>query len=146
MITSTQPSILNQTDKRPGNRLNVALWSVQLLLAAMFGMAGYMKLSEPISQLSAMLPFAAQIPETLVRFIGASELAGALGLILPAATRIKPALTPLAASGLLLIMVLAAGFHISRGEISHLPINAILGLLAAFIAWGRFKKAPIPRR
>jgi len=147
MTTSTQETpILNKSDTRPHNRLNVALWITQLLLAAMFGMAGYMKLSEPISHLSAMLPFAAQIPEWLVRFIGAAELAGALGLILPAATRILPVLTPLAASGLLTIMVLASGFHISRGEISHLPINAVLGSLAAFIAWGRFKKAPTPRR
>jgi len=108
-------------------------------------MAGYMKVSQPISQLSAMLPFAAQVPEGLVRFIGAAELAGALGLILPAATRILPVLTPLAASGLLLIMVLAAGFHISRGEISNLPVNAVLGSLAAFIAWGRFNKPPTSR-
>jgi putative oxidoreductase len=123
MITSTQDtSTSDKLDKHQHNRLNVALWSMQFLLAAMFGMAGYMKLSQPISQLAAMLPFAAQVPEGLVRFIGAAELAGALGLILPAATRILPVLTPLAASGLLLIMVLASGFHISRGEISNLPI------------------------
>ncbi len=146
MTTSTQDtSILNKSAKRQHNRLNVALWIAQLLLAVGFGMAGFMKISQPISQLAAMLPFAAQVPEWLVRFIGTAELAGALGLILPAATRVLPVLTPMAASGLLVIMVLASGFHISRGEFSHLPVNAILGSLAAFVAWGRFKMASTSR-
>ena len=73
------------------------------------------------------------------------ELAGGLGLILPAATRIRPLLTPLAATGLLTIMVLAAGFHLSRGESGPL-INFTFGAMAAFIAWGRFKKAPLQAR
>jgi putative oxidoreductase len=80
----------------------------------------------------------------MVRFIGACELAGAVGLILPAATRIRPMLTPLAASGLVVVMLLAMAFHISRGEAAQaLPINLTLGALAAFVAWGRFRKAPI---
>jgi hypothetical protein len=86
------------------------------------------------------------VPVGLVRFIGASELAGALGLILPAATRIKPSLTPLAASGLIVVMVLAAAFHASRGELQALPINFVLGGLAAFVAWGRFRRAPVEAR
>ena len=68
---------------------------------------------------------------------------GAIGLILPAATKIKPTLTPLAALGLLTIMILAMAFHLSRGEAQALPINMVLGGLAAFVAWGRTKKAPI---
>jgi putative oxidoreductase len=76
------------------------------------------------------------VPRWLVRFIGTSELLGALGLILPAAMRIKPALTGFAALGLLTIMVLAALFHVSRGEFGMLPINSVLGALAAFVAWG----------
>ena len=83
------------------------------------------------------------MPLPLVRFIGVSELAGAIGLILPAATKIKPTLTPLAALGLLTIMILAMAFHLSRGEAQALPINMALGGLAAFVAWGRTKKAPI---
>ena len=83
------------------------------------------------------------LPPALVRFIGASELAGALGLVLPSATRIRPLLTPLAAMGLVIVMLLAALFHISRGEWLALPINAVLGGLAAFVAWGRLRKAPI---
>ena len=136
----------NKSKASPSKRLSVGLWTNQILLAVMFGMAGFMKATQPISQLSAMLPFVAQMPEGLVRFIGASELAGAVGLILPAALRIVPVLTPLAASGLVVVMVLAAGFHISRGEFSNVPVNFILGSLAAFVAWGRLKMVPISKR
>ena len=68
---------------------------------------------------------------------------GAIGLILPAATKIKPSLTPLAALGLLTIMILAMAFHLSRGEVQATPVNIVLGGLAAFVAWGRTKRAPI---
>jgi putative oxidoreductase len=136
----------NKSNANPRKGLSVALWISQILLAVMFGMAGFMKATQPIDQLSGMLPFVAQVPEGLVRFIGASELAGAVGLILPAALRILPVLTPLAASGLVVVMVLAAGFHISRGEFSNLPVNFILGSLAAFVAWGRLKMVPISKR
>jgi len=136
----------NKSKANPRRRLSIALWISQVLLAVMFGMAGFMKATQPIDQLSAMLPFAAQVPEPLVRFIGASELAGAIGLILPAALGILPLLTPLAASGLVVVMVLAAGFHISRGEFSHVPVNFVLGSLAAFIAWGRLKMAQNSKR
>jgi len=73
----------------------------------------------------------------LVRFIGVVELAGALGVILPAATRIQPRLTPLAAAGLATIMVLAIPFHLMRGELKEIVINLALGGLAAFVACGR---------
>ena len=136
----------NKSKANPRKGLSVALWISQILLAVMFGMAGFMKATQPIDQLSAMLPFVAQMPEGLVRFIGASELAGAVGLILPAALRILPVLTPLAASGLVVVMVLAAGFHISRGEFSNVPVNFILGSLAAFVAWGRLKMMHISKR
>ena len=81
-----------------------------------------------------------------MRVIGVAELLGALGLILPAATRVKPMLTPLAASGLATVTLLAAIFHISRGELGALPIPLVLGGLAAFVAWGRAAKAPIAPR
>jgi hypothetical protein len=110
-------------------------------------MAGVMKVGAPLAQLGAKMAWVNAVPAGLVRFIGASELAGALGLVLPASTRIKPSLTPLAALGIVLIMVLAAGFHISRGEAAQgVPMNLILGGLAAFVAWGRWKKAPISPR
>jgi hypothetical protein len=85
------------------------------------------------------------LPPALVRFIGVSELAGALGLIMPAITRIKPRLTPLAAAGLVLVMIFAAAFHILRGELGALLINATLGSRASSPGDGcaerRFKPA-----
>ena len=123
--------------------LHITLWIAQAILAAMFLMSGFMKLSQPIDQLSKMLPWAAQVPEALVRFIGVAEVLGAVGLILPSLLRIQPKLTPIAAVGLALVMLFAVVFHISRGETPMIGMNFILIAIAAFIAWGRFKKAPI---
>lgn len=123
--------------------LHISLWIAQVLLAAMFLMSGFMKVSQPIDQLSKMLPWTAQVSEGLVRFIGASEILGAFGLMLPSLVRIQPKLTPIAAVGLALVMLFAAAFHISRGETPAIGMNFILIALAAFVAWGRFKKAPI---
>jgi putative oxidoreductase len=130
----------------PSKALNIGLWIVQLVLAAMFGMAGVMKSTAPIPELAAQMGWPGVLPPALVRFIGVSELAGAIGLVLPAATRIKPQLTPLAAAGLVVVMLLAAVFHIVRGEFGALPFNIGLGAAAAFVAWGRWTKAPIPPR
>ena len=123
--------------------LHVTLWIAQVLLAAMFLMSGLMKVSQPIDQLSKMLPWASQVPEALVRFIGIAEFLGALGLILPSLLRVQPKLTPIAAVGLALVQLFAIAFHISRGETGVIGMNFILLLIAAFIAWGRFKKAPV---
>ena len=124
--------------------MNVLLWLVQILLACAFGMAGFMKSTQAVDVLAANgINWAPQLPLALVRFIGISEFLGAVGLILPALTKIKPFLTPLAALGLLTIMILAMGFHVSRGEAGALPFNIVLGGLAAFVAWGRTSKAPI---
>jgi uncharacterized membrane protein YphA (DoxX/SURF4 family) len=125
---------------------NVSLWVVQIVLASAFGIAGIMKAALPISVLAQNMGWPGAVPPALVRFIGVSELAGAIGLILPAATRIGPMLTPLAGAGLVVVMVLAAAFHLSRGEFDPLPINFTLGALAAFVGWGRLKLAPIHRR
>lgn len=100
-------------------------------------MAGFMKSTQPIETLGATLPWVNGVPAALVRFIGISELAGGLGLILPQLTGIRPQLTPLAAWGLALVMVLAAIFHISQGEYPAVAFNAVLGGLAAFTAYKR---------
>ncbi|WP_224247382.1 DoxX family protein [Hyalangium gracile] len=126
--------------------LHVTLWAVQAVLALSFGMAGVMKLTMPMADLAQMLGWPGAVPPALVRFIGASELAGAIGLIVPAWSRIKPGLTALAGAGLALVMLLAIGFHVSRGELAALPVNLVLGGLAAFVAWGRARKAPIAPR
>lgn len=124
-----------------GRGLHIGLWVAQGLLAVGFGMAGLMKLTTPYQQLVSSQAWAQSMPEALLRFIGLSEVAGALGVILPAATRIKPILSPIAAVGLVTIMILATGVHLMHGEP---PIaNVVLGGLAAFVAWGRFKRVPI---
>lgn len=124
---------------------HVTLWIAQILLAGMFLAAGVMKTLTPIAELSQSLPMAAEMP-ILTRFIGIVELAGGLGLLLPAALRIWPQLTVLAAAGLGLVMVLALIFHIARGEYASIGINIALGTVSTFIAWGRLHKAPIISR
>lgn len=124
---------------------HVSLWIVQVLLAAIFLMAGFIKTTTPMAEFSQMMPMAAEMP-ALFRFIGVSEFAGGLGLLLPAALRVRPQLTVLAAAALALVMVLAMIFHIARGEASFIPTNIVLGALAALVAWGRTYKAPITPR
>lgn len=123
--------------------MKIVLWILQGLLALMFMGAGFMKLTFTIADLATKLPWANQIPEALIRFIGASELLGGIGIILPSLLRIKPLLTPLAALGLVAIMVFALVFHISREEYSAVGINAVMATLALVVAWGRYKKIPI---
>lgn len=123
--------------------LNISLWVAQSILAAMFIMAGIMKSTSPIDQLAPMLPWTKDVPELLVRIIGVSELLAGLGLLVPSIFRIKPILTPVAASGILVIMLLALVFHITRSEFAALGINVFIASMAVFIAWGRFKKVPI---
>jgi putative oxidoreductase len=134
------------TASAPSKTLHIALWVAQVLLAAAFGMGGVMKSTQPIAELAAKLVWPGVVPEALVRFIGISELAAAIGLVLPAATRIRPGLTPLAALGLIVVMTLAAGFHVLRGEFTALPINFGFAALAGFVAWGRGRRAPIAAR
>src|SRR2546421_8425435 len=89
--------------------MHVTLWVAQSVLAAVFAIAGGLKLSMTADDFAKLGLTSLPIP--LVRFIGVAELAGAAGLILPALTGIRPRLTPLAAIGLLTIMVLASCFH-----------------------------------
>ncbi|MFD0998086.1 DoxX family protein [Ohtaekwangia kribbensis] len=134
MSTSTLSS------KKKIKGLNIALWAVQVILAAAFGMAGIMKSTSPIPDLAAQLVWPGDIPVLFVRIIGVSEFLAAIGLLLPSILRIRPSLTVGAALGLIVMMILALLFHISRGEMQALPINLIFGLLAGFVAWGRSKK------
>jgi uncharacterized membrane protein len=145
MNAAAAPSTSSSTST-PSKGLHVGLWVAQGLLAAAFLMAGGMKVSAPLEQLQAQMPWVTGAMGGAVRFIGIVELLGALGLVLPAATRIMPKLTPLAAAGLLTVMVLGALTHISRGEYPMIVANLVLGGLAAFIAWGRFKLSPIAAR
>lgn len=123
-----------------------ALWSAQALFGAAFILAGFMKTTQPIDALAQQMTWVQHYSTGMVRFIGVSELLGGIGLILPALTRIKPVLTPIAASALVLVMVLAAVHHVVHAEAGLILPSLILGAGAAFIAWGRFKGAPIAPR
>jgi hypothetical protein len=130
----------------PSRGLHFALWGVQILLALAFGMAGVMKTTTPVDELMKTLPWVAQLPH-LVRFIGASEFLGAVGLILPSALRIMPRLSGVAGAALTLVMVLAVGFHVMQGDaFSNMVPSLVLGTLCAFVAWGRLSAAPIAPR
>ncbi|MEZ4664822.1 MAG: DoxX family protein [Caldilineaceae bacterium] len=117
--------------------MNITLWIVQIVLAVAFGFFGFAKISQPIDTLSAMMPFVTDVPALLVRLIGVAEMAGAFGMILPGITGIQPRSTVAAAMGLALVMILAAAFHVARGEYSNIGLNGILLVLALLVAWGR---------
>ena len=122
--------------------MNVVLWILQAVLALAFAMAGFMKLTQPKDKLVSRLPWVEDFSPTTVKLIGTAELAAAIGLILPAATGIAPVLTPLAATGLAVLMVLAAITHARRKEPGAIAVNAALLILAAVVAWGRFGPYP----
>ena len=126
--------------------LTIALWVVQALLALFFLMAGFNHGIRPIEEAIRTSPWITDIPAVLARFIGFAELAGAVGLVLPAVTRVKPWLTPLAGVGLAIVMGLAIPFHIMRGEANVIGIHVIVVALSVFVAWGRYRKAPIAPR
>lgn len=122
--------------------INILLWVAQGLVATMFFFAFYAKLLQPVEETAKTMPWVAEQPD-LATIAGIADLLGALGLILPAALRIQPKLTTLAAYGGVLLMLAGTAFHLMRGEAEVIGLNIILIALLAFIIWGRTKKAPI---
>jgi len=119
------------------------LWIAQVLLAVVFIAVGFMTLTTPIPDLAKMIPWAGQLPTAFVRFIAVVDLAGGIGILFPALTRIKSGLSVVAALGCSVLQVLAIMFHLSRGEGMVTPVNCILLALSLFVLWGRSKKIPI---
>lgn len=126
--------------------VRVCLWVVQILLFLVFTGTGLWKLFTPIPQLAAMIPWAGEVPAPFLHATGVLDLLGGIGILLPAVTRIAPALTVLAALGCAALQVGAIVFHLSRGEVADTPFNVLLAALALFVAWGRRLKAPIAAR
>ena len=120
--------------------MNVTLWAVQGLLAFVYLAAGGLKVVRPREQLvaSGRLDWMKDNSDAVVKAVGAVEILGALGLILPGLTGIAPILAPIAAVGLVVVQIGAIRVHLTRNERQPLPVNAILLLLAAFVAIGRF--------
>jgi len=118
--------------------MNVFLWILQIVLAAMFALAGVQKSTQPKEKLVTRLPWVEDFSAGTVRLIGIVELLGAIGLVLPAAVDIVPVPTPLAATGLAIVMALAVNTHRRRHEPSGMALTAALLVAALVVAWGRF--------
>jgi uncharacterized membrane protein YphA (DoxX/SURF4 family) len=116
--------------------MNILFWVLQGVLAAMFLMSGGMKLSQPKEKLQPRMPYVEDFSANALRTIGAFEVLGALGLILPLALDIAPILTPIAATGLAVVMAGAVVVHIRRKEAWIVP--AVLGVVAVAVAIYRF--------
>lgn len=140
-------TMLTTTDTPASPRWNFGLWVAQIALAALYLLGVWIHLVLSPEEGAAMgAVWMSEAPLALIRFIGVMELLGVVGLILPAATRIKPQLTVPAAAGLLAIQVLAIPFHAFRGEFVALPMNLVYAALAVLVIWGRSRKAPIHPR
>ena len=133
------------SSRSPGRVLSTALWIVQILLAVTFVGTGLWKVLTPISKLAAMIPWAGQVSAGFLYFTALVDLCGGAGVILPAATRIRPGLTVWAALGCAALQLCAIAFHVSRGEAAKTPFNALLVALSLFVAWGR-RRAPLAPR
>lgn len=114
------------------------LWTVQGLLAALFLFTGGIKLVLPLEALAGPVP----LPGPFLRFIGVAEVLGAVGLILSGLLRVRPGLTPLAAAGLVIIMIGATVITLAGGDVAAAMISVVVGLLAAFVTYGRWRLAP----
>jgi hypothetical protein len=125
---------------RESRKTGALLWVVQVLLALFFALgSGAPKLFLPVE----MLPMPIPLPELLLRLIGVAEVLGGLGLILPGLLHIRPGLTPLAAAGLVLVTIGATVYQLAAGQPESAVFAIVVGLLAAFVAYGRWRLAPL---
>ena len=121
--------------------MNVVLWIGQVLLAVMFLIHGRMMLQPP-TQVQPGMSYIHDLPSGLRRFIGVMEILGSIGLVVPALVNVLPVLTPIAAAGLVIVMVLAAAYHVPRREKPNIVLNLVLAAFALFVAYGRFVLLP----
>jgi uncharacterized membrane protein YphA (DoxX/SURF4 family) len=120
--------------------MNIALWIAQGLLALLFLFSGGTKLVMPIEEMMKQMPL--PLPGLFVRFIAVCEVLGAIGLILPWLLRIRPGLTPLAAAGLVIIMIGATVYTLAAGDVASALMPLVVGILAVFVAYGRWRLTP----
>ena len=146
MTSAASSTTRSATATTSRKALNITLWVLQVLLACFFVMVGYSHGLMPFDQIAQQATWMNDVPRWLSLFIGYAEIAGGPGLIIPAATRIAPWLTPLAALGLATVMILAIPFHVLKGEASVIWMHALIAAPAVFVAWGRWRKAPIAGR
>jgi uncharacterized membrane protein len=120
--------------------MNIALWILQALLGALFIFAGGIKLITPMEEMMKQMPMA--LPGWFVLFTGVVELLGGIGLILPRLLGIRPGLVPLAAAGLVIVMIGATVYSLAAGQGASSMIPLAVGVLCAFVAYGRWRLAP----
>ena len=124
--------------------MNIVLWVLQVLLALAFLAHGCLLLFPPAAMVEQMN---ASLPRWFQLFLGVAEILAAVGLTLPGFTRIQPWLVSCAAAGVMIVMVCATIFHLMRGEVSSAITTVVLLAVATFVAYGRWRVAPIrPRR
>ncbi len=126
-------------DRAAARRINIAIWTVQALLACLFLFAGSAKLVLPIAEMTKQFP----LPGAFLRFLGVVEIAGALGLILPSLLRIRPWLTPIAAGGLVIIMSGATAISMVGGHVGPAIPPFAIGCLAGLVSYVRTRVVPI---
>jgi len=138
-LGASSPDYLSNSNRSTSKRINIAIWTVQVLLAALFLFAGGFKLVAPIADMTKQIP----LPGLFLRFLGVVEISGALGLILPSLLRIRPYLTPLAAGGLVIVMSGATAISMSGGKIAPAVMPFVVGLLAGLVLYARTRVVPI---
>jgi uncharacterized membrane protein YphA (DoxX/SURF4 family) len=118
--------------------MNTTVWIIQGVVAALFAMTGFMKLTTPKEKLKEKMAWVNDFSPMTIKFIGTSEILGALGLILPLALNIVPVLTPIAAVALSVVMLLATRTHILLKEYKEIGFTLFLFALSVFVAIERF--------
>ncbi len=131
------------TGAPPRKGLHVTLWVVQVLLALLFLFAGAMKFIMPPAEMTKGMP---SMPITFLYFIGVCEFLGGLAMVLPGLLKIKTGLTPLAAAGLMIIMIGAVVVSYQVQGTKGIPAPLIAGVLSAFVAYGRWRLVPLPQK
>ena len=126
--------------REEGSVMNIVLWVFQVLLAVAFFAHGAMMVAPPAAIAAQMN---ASLPRWFQLFLGIAELLAAVGLVLPALTRIKPWLVSWAAGGIIIVMVSATLYHLVRGEVSSAVTTLILLAMAVFVAYMRSRVMPI---
>lgn len=125
--------------------VNIALWVAQVILAILFLGQGVLKFVQPAG-LPDTLAWVYDVTGPIAIVVGVAELAAVAGLILPGLLGIRTWLTPAAAAGLILVMLAAIAFHANRGETQQIVMNVVILAVAAFVAYGRLRVAPLLER
>ena len=143
MQTTISSTASKQTATNSSRALTIGLWTLQVLLAIVFLLHGWLMVAPPAEMVEMIN---AQLGVELRLFIGVTELLAAIGLILPGLTRILPGLPALAAAGLMIVMSSATALHIARGETASAISAAVIFVLVSVVAYGRWKVQPITAR